>query len=114
MEWNYLKSESALEEIKKESFNQSVVIFKHSTRCSISSMVLDRLQRAWNQQEVGNVKPYYLDLVANRPVSNKVSEAFDVTHESPQLLLINQGNCVYHTSHMGISFQELKKQLDNG
>ncbi len=111
MEWNHLKTEDTLEDIKKESFERFVLIFKHSTRCSISSMALDRLQRAWNAQEVENVKPYYLDLVSYRAISNKIAEEFDVSHESPQLLLIDKGNCVYHTSHMGISYNSLKREI---
>lgn len=111
MNWNKLDSEEKLDTIKTESFEKPVLIFKHSTRCSISSMAYDRMQRSWKEEEMGGIKPYYLDLIAYRSVSNQIAQTFNIEHESPQLLLIAKGNCVYNASHMEISYMELKKQL---
>jgi bacillithiol system protein YtxJ len=106
MNWNKLTSDAQLTQIKEESASQPVLIFKHSTSCSISAMALSRMERNWNDQL--GVKPYYLDLLANRPISNKISQEFGVMHESPQVLLIRNGKCVYDASHMGISFAGLQ------
>jgi bacillithiol system protein YtxJ len=111
MTWNNLTSENALKEILERSKEQPVVIFKHSTRCSISSTALNRLERSWKQDEMVKVQPYYLDLISYRPVSNMVAEVFDIPHESPQLLIIHNGKCVYDTSHMAISYNDLKERL---
>ncbi|MEQ9288789.1 MAG: bacillithiol system redox-active protein YtxJ [Cyclobacteriaceae bacterium] len=111
MNWNELSSMATLEEIKSKSFTQPVVIYKHSTRCSISSMALNRLERSWNAQEMEGTTIYFLDLIAHRDISNEIAQLFDVQHESPQVLLISGGECVYHASHMGISYRELKGQL---
>lgn len=111
MNWNKLDSEEKLDKINTESFEKPVLIFKHSTRCSISSMAYDRMQRSWKEEEMREIKPYYLDLIAYRGVSNQIAQTFDVEHESPQLLLIVKGSCVYNASHMEISYMELKKQL---
>jgi bacillithiol system protein YtxJ len=113
MVWNNLTSEEALSDIKEKSGSKPVVIFKHSTRCSISSMALSRLERSWNNEEMMDVEPYFLDLIAYRSVSNKVAEVLGVPHESPQLLLIIDGKCIYNTSHMGISYNELKSKLQH-
>lgn len=102
MNWNRITSDAQLDTIKTESAKQPVLIFKHSTTCSISAMALSRMERNWNDQL--GVKPYYLDLLANRPISNKIEQEFGVEHESPQVLLIRNGVCVYEASHMGISF----------
>jgi bacillithiol system protein YtxJ len=59
-----------------------------------------------------SLKAYYLDLLSYRPVSNQIAYALSVTHQSPQLLLIHQGKCVYSASHMDISYPELKRQLE--
>lgn len=107
MNWNKLTSESQLETIKAESAQQPVLIFKHSTRCSISAMALSRMERNWD--DAAGIKPYYLDLIANRSISNQVASKFGVDHESPQILLIQNGECVYDASHMGISFDALKQ-----
>lgn len=113
MNWNILNSTEQLENIKKESENQPVIIFKHSTRCSISATALGRFERAWNDEKAGNIKPYYLDLISFRPISNQIAHEFNVEHESPQLLLIKNGKSIYHESHFGISFEELTEVASN-
>lgn len=80
------------------------VIFKHSTRCSISSVAFHRLQKA---QQPEGVDFYYLDLLAHRPLSNKVAEVFKVHHESPQVLVIKEGKCIFDESHLGISMTDI-------
>lgn len=107
MNWEQLTEESQLDAIKEQSKTQPVVIFKHSTRCSISSMALNRLERT---AEPKGVKFYYLDLIRYRGVSNKVAEVFKVYHESPQVLLIRNGECVYDESHNGIDMGEIAAQ----
>lgn len=111
MNWNKLNDSAQLEEIKKESHNYPVLILKHSTRCSISSATLGRLERSWTQEEVGDLKPYFLDLIAYRPISNQIAEDFGVWHESPQALIIRNGESVYDTSHFDISFDAIKAQV---
>ncbi|MFN3852535.1 MAG: bacillithiol system redox-active protein YtxJ [Spirosomataceae bacterium] len=107
MNWNHLTSEEQLENIKKESENQPVLIFKHSTRCSISATALSRFERSWSDEKAGNLKPYYLDLIAFRPISNKIANDFGVEHESPQVLIIDKGKSVYDASHYDIVFDEI-------
>lgn len=112
MNWHKLTATAQIEEIKEDSQDRPVLVFKHSTRCPISSMALNRLERKWNDTEMDGLMPYYLDLVRYRDVSNEVAQAFGIVHESPQLLLISQGECVYHTSHSGISYSELKSHFE--
>ncbi|GAA4406353.1 bacillithiol system redox-active protein YtxJ [Nibrella viscosa] len=109
MNWNILNSEAQLEAIKQESADQPVMIFKHSTRCSISAMALSRMERNWKEE--AGIKPYYLDLISYRSLSNKIADEFDIDHQSPQVLLIQDGKCVYDASHMSISFDDLKQQV---
>ena len=111
MNWNKLTEENQLDEIKQESYNQPVMILKHSTTCSISSTALSRLERAWNTDAAKDIKPYYLDLLKLRPISNKIAQEFDVDHESPQVLIIKNGKSVYNASHFDIRFDEIVKQL---
>jgi bacillithiol system protein YtxJ len=108
MNWNKLDSIEIVDKIIEESKEKPVVIFKHSTSCSISAMALNRLERSWNENEMTEVKPYYLDLISYRNVSNAVAEKFGIMHQSPQVLLIKDGKSVYDDSHMGISYQNLK------
>lgn len=107
MNWNTLSSIEQLEAIKSASYQQPQVIFKHSTRCSISSMVLNRLERSDAPE---NIRFHYLDLLAYRPLSNQIAEDFSVHHESPQVLLIKNGECIYDESHQGIRMEELAEQ----
>jgi bacillithiol system protein YtxJ len=104
MNWQALIDIEQLESIKAASFTTPQVIFKHSTTCSISRMALDRFERAAAPE---NVDFHYLDLLKYRPISAAIAEKFQVFHESPQVLLIKQGECIYDESHYGIMMDEL-------
>lgn len=108
MNWNSLTTEEQLQIIAEESKTQPVVIFKHSTTCSISNMMLSRFERSWKTEEVPTVKAYYLDLKAYRAVSNGVASVFNTEHESPQLLIIRNGQVVHTASHNAIDFDDVK------
>jgi bacillithiol system protein YtxJ len=104
--WIELESEEQLMNIQSRSFEQKAVIFKHSTRCSISSMVKSRLERSVVPEGIAF---YYLDLIRYRALSNRVAEMYNIPHESPQLLLISNGECIYDESHMAIRMEELEE-----
>lgn len=87
-----------------------VVLFKHSTSCSLSYIAKTRLEEHWCFDE-SEIVPYYLDLKEYRNISNEVAERFSVHHESPQILLIRKGECLYDASHLDISVAELKETL---
>ena len=108
MNWIPLNTLEQLESIKEKSQATPQLIFKHSTRCSISTMALNRFERATTKPEIDF---YFLDLIANRQISNAVAEQFKVHHESPQILLIKNGECIYDESHNGILMDELIEQL---
>jgi bacillithiol system protein YtxJ len=86
------------------------VIFKHSTRCSVSMMAKKRFEHDWDAIPEG-ISVYFLDLISNREVSNTIAQKFSVHHESPQLLLIKNGECIYETSHGEISAEDLAEQI---
>jgi len=104
MNWKPLTTATQLAEIKEESASKPVVIFKHSTRCSISAVAKSRLERAQAPEEISF---YYLDLIRFRDISNKIADDFNVPHESPQVLLIRNGECIYDESHSGITMDDL-------
>ncbi|HLT08612.1 MAG TPA: bacillithiol system redox-active protein YtxJ [Cyclobacteriaceae bacterium] len=108
--WKTLDKLEQINEIKKESETRTVLIFKHSTRCSISGMAWDRLQRNWKAEDSEKLSPYYLDLIRYREISNLIAKEFGVEHESPQAILIKNGVATYDTSHMGINYQEIISQ----
>jgi bacillithiol system protein YtxJ len=107
MNWIDLVSPEQIQVIKSESNESPVLIFKHSTTCSISAMAFHRLQR-----KPFGTKFYYLDLRANREVSNLVATTFDVEHESPQVLIIDKGVAVYHRSHSDIIPDDIREFLE--
>lgn len=107
MHWIHLTDEEQLKQIISKSQNRPQVIFKHSTRCSISAVALQRMQKT---SQPSDVDFYFLDLLANRKLSNKIAEVFKIHHESPQVLLIRDGDCVYDESHLSISMVEIMDQ----
>lgn len=110
MNWITLTNDTQLEEIKERSKTKPQIIFKHSTRCSISSVAKNRLERS---APLPDADFYYLDLIQHRTISGKIAEDFSVYHESPQILLIKNGECVYDESHSGISMDEITEQVTN-
>ena len=104
MNWKEFTTEEALQEIKNRSAEKPQVIFKHSTKCSISSMAKSRLERAIAPEDI---EFNYLDLIAHRSVSSKIAEVFDVEHASPQVLIIKDGACIYDESHNAINMDEI-------
>lgn len=108
MHWQHLSNLDQLKSLHDHSHQKKVVVFKHSTRCSISSMALARLER---QKEWGDADFFLLDLIQHRTISNALAEQYQVHHESPQVLLIHHGECVYDESHNGITAEELNEQL---
>jgi len=108
MNWHPITTVEQLEQIKEASFITPQVIFKHSTTCSISRMALDRFERAATPEKVDF---HYLDLLNFRTLSNEIATFFQVHHESPQVILIKNGECIYDESHYGIMMDELTSFL---
>ena len=100
--WIPLTSLNHLEEIKELSKTRSVLIFKHSTRCGISCMVIKRFEKLFNET-MNKIPVYYLDLLNYKDISDEVGYKFQVMHQSPQLLIIKDGTTVFHTSHYDIT-----------
>jgi bacillithiol system protein YtxJ len=108
MNWIPLNTIEQLEEMDLESNTGSVLIFKHSTSCSISRTSLDRLQRHFKSDEMTGVRTYFLDLLAFRGISNSIAEKFQVAHESPQAILLKNGKAVYSASHFEIDYRAIR------
>lgn len=111
MNWQHLTNIEQLDTIDRHSHQHPVVIFKHSTRCSISTAALDRISRGWQGQVPPHVDAWYLDLITYRNISNEIAKRYGVEHQSPQVLLIQDGKCTYHASHFDISAAELAKHV---
>lgn len=106
--WEPLNEMRQLDEILEVSKSVPVVIFKHSTRCGISRMVLRQFEKSYDMPEEA-FKVYYLDLLAHRDISDEIAIRFQVIHQSPQLLIIKNGQTVYHASHHSIHSGDLER-----
>lgn len=106
--WIALNDAKQLEDFVDKSKTKTQVVFKHSTRCGISSMVMRQFVEAYDLT-VNGLDLYYLDLLNYREISNEVGYKFQVMHESPQLLVIKNGVVVAHASHGGINDLDLIK-----
>jgi len=110
LRWHFIHSEADIDTIIEQSHTIPCAIFKHSTRCSTSDMAKSKLERHWIFHE-NQVQMFFLDLIAHRSISNKIAEVFNVYHESPQLLLIKNGEVVYDDSHIDINITNLEEAL---
>ncbi len=106
MDWINLNSVEQLNEIDEKSKEKAQVIFKHSTRCSVSTFAKRILTSEYNDEVQAKADVYYLDLISFREVSNEIASRYSVYHESPQILVIKDGKCVYDASHSEVSFEK--------
>jgi bacillithiol system protein YtxJ len=96
-----ITSSSNLTEIINKSFDKSILIFKHSTACPISSIVYDRIE-ASSEDLFDRFDCYLLLVIENRSASNAIAEAVSIKHESPQVLVLKNGACMFNESHLMI------------
>lgn len=106
--WIALNTIEQLDVIESTSKKKIQVIFKYSSRCGVSRMVLNQFVDAYELTEE-NLDLYFLDLISYRDVSNEVGYKFQVMHESPQLLVIKDGVVVAHSSHSGVNSIDLSR-----
>lgn len=107
VDWHELTDLGQLNEIIDVSFGLPVLIFKHSTRCSISRFALKQFESEFDLDN--KVIPYFLDLLNHRAISNEIASRFGVVHQSPQLIVIKEGKAIYDTSHDSIAVSDLKQ-----
>lgn len=104
--WKKIESEEDLKKALEHSLHGKIAIFKHSTSCFISKTVLRNFEKEIENQDK-TINLYYLDLLAYRPISNKIAEDLGVTHQSPQLIVIENGKAINSASHQDISVEQI-------
>lgn len=106
MDFNKICEIGEFQSVLKKSETKPVLVFKHSTRCNISSVALSRIQ---SDKDLSNyVDGYLIDVISCRALSSLIADHFDVRHESPQVLMIHRGECIFDESHLGIFPNDLK------
>lgn len=106
--WHELKSLDDLKEAERMSFDKPVVLFKHSVTCGISAGAFDRLE-SWEAS--ANYGFYYLDLKAHRDVSNEIAARYGIIHQSPQVIVLRNGQAVFNTSHHAIQHDAMQRAI---
>ncbi|MGB5188844.1 bacillithiol system redox-active protein YtxJ [Robiginitalea sp.] len=100
--WIHIQSVADLDQLESGRASRPQILFKHSTSCGLSSMMLRRFEKRW--ESVGHLADfYYLDLIAHRGVSNEVAQRYGVRHQSPQLFILGPEGVLRHVSHGDIS-----------
>jgi bacillithiol system protein YtxJ len=109
--WNSLEKIETLKLLSKDSEVNPILLFKHSTRCSISSMALNRFEKSWDKNLP--VTLFYLDLIAYRDISNEIASIFSIQHESPQVIVLYKGQVIYSASHGMIDAKAIHSIINN-
>ena len=107
--WIQLTSLESISDLMNASEEQAVLFFKHSTRCSISSMALNRFEADWNSDLPCQL--YFLDLLNHRDISAEIERITGVEHQSPQAIVVKNGKVIYSATHSSISANEIAKIL---
>ena len=110
MEWNELTSEKQLDKLVELSEDYRVVMFKHSTSCGISRMVLKNLESQISSNEPSQTQYFFLDLLKYRSISNAIADKFQVIHQSPQMIILDNKKVVYADSHSSINIDYLMQE----
>ena len=108
--WIELTSSEQLKQAIESSVENAVILFKHSTRCSISSMAKSRFESNWNT-DLSDVSIYYLDLIAHRNISNEIAELTGIEHQSPQAIVLKNKEVIYDASHSEISAKAIENLI---
>jgi bacillithiol system protein YtxJ len=109
-DWNNLNTEGALTDIIEASNERPQIIFKHSTRCGISSFAKERIEQGYDQIE-GKAAFHYLDLLNYRDVSNFIADRLNVIHQSPQIIILKGGEVIHSVTHHSIQPEGIAKFL---
>lgn len=109
--WKNVTSEEHLDHLWVASADQKQIIFKHSTRCPVSSVIKNRISKQGDELPA-DLEVYFLDLLRFRNLSDRISEEYKIRHESPQLLVIQNEECIHHASHFDISLERISGLTD--
>ena len=107
--WKSIGSLSHLQELIQHSVQQQILIFKHSTRCPVSSRTYNQIEASTDVLNKSNIDIYYVDVIAERQLSNDIARVLDITHQSPQAFFIKNSEVAWHASHGQISKESLGK-----
>ena len=102
--WKTLASEDDIASLEKNT----ILFFKHSTRCPISQQALQRLTKDWEANASSLATPCLIEVRQQRSLSNLLTQRYNIEHASPQVLLIVNGKCVYHASHEQIKYEDIR------
>ena len=91
--------EEQWQDLLDQSMNESVFLFKHSTRCGVSSMVLNRFEKQMRER---NKNYYFLNILRNRDLSNWIADELNIRHESPQLIVLKETKVIAYDSHYNL------------
>jgi bacillithiol system protein YtxJ len=112
LNWKVLDDKGQIDNAIEVSNKKPVVIFKHSTRCGISRMVLNQFQNNADFDE-DTVLLLYLDLLSHRDISDEISNRFGIMHQSPQMIILKNEDVVHHSSHSAIVPSTVNQILDS-
>jgi bacillithiol system protein YtxJ len=110
LNWTMIQTEEELNQAIASSSEKPSVFFKHSTRCSISSMALNRFENSFSADN-SRCNLYFIDLIGYRAISNEIAEKLNVQHQSPQVIVVDNNEVVYTGSHSGIDTQKIESLL---
>ena len=105
LNWNQLNTKDDLRNAMEKGESSTILIFKHSTRCSISSMALNSFEGQWNSEN--DCEIYFLDLIAHRGLSSMIADWTNVEHQSPQVIVVKEGEVIYNASHSSIDAEKI-------
>ncbi len=108
--WIHINSVEQLHELIENTFEKPVLLFKHSTRCIVSAMVMNNFRNEWSSGD-GLCRLCYLDLLAHRDVSDEIENLTGIKHESPQVIVLKGREIIYEESHSSIDIKRIESTL---
>jgi bacillithiol system protein YtxJ len=99
------------EEALKGTSNRPLLVFKHSTSCSVSAGAIEEFTNYVEDSKSSPIDFAIVHVIEERPVSNAIAEQLGVKHASPQAILVKDGAPIWDTSHWHITYAFLTEKL---
>ncbi|PSQ92738.1 MAG: bacillithiol system redox-active protein YtxJ [Bacteroidetes bacterium SW_4_67_19] len=102
-----LATEDDLQDALRHSDDEPVVFYKHSSTCPISAQAEDEMKSLLSNS--GAPPVYELVVQESRDMSDRIAEHFSIRHETPQAIVVSDGEPVFNASHHDVTAASVRQ-----
>jgi len=92
--------------LNEKSLPAECLVFKHSTTCGVSARAAKEVEALQTDLPI-----YWVNVREQRELSNWIALVYQVTHESPQLILLSSGKPAKVWNHLQVNRDLVERAL---